>query len=137
MISKNDSISMKGFARPVIRTTNGIFYSGMTLHDAKMIGRDKCTLRRDFSDLDKNGDLILSNSEIIQERKREAKRSVVEGAVMSVFALDDFFRLRKGFSLWNVGFGLLFSFFAVEAFSRSKKIKESNEYIKQNFNIQT
>ena len=137
MISNNDSITMKGFARPVIRTTNGIFYSGMTLQDAKMIGRDKCTLRRDFSDLDKNGDLILSNSEIMQERKREAKRSVVEGAVMSVFALDDLLSLRKGFSLWNVGFGLLFSFFAVEAFSRSKKIKESNEYIEQTFNIRT
>lgn len=73
----------------------------------------------------------------MQERKREAKRSVVDGAVMSVFALDDFLRLRKGFSLWNVGFGLLFSFFAVEAFSRSKKIKESNEYIEQTFNIRT
>ena len=73
----------------IIRTANGVFHTGMTLDEARMIGRDKCVLRRDFENLDKNKDSILTNDEILLEREREAKMLKLDAILMAGFAIYD------------------------------------------------
>jgi len=121
----------------VLRTASGVFYSGMTLHDAKMIGRDKCFLRRDFKKLDKNCDNVLTNDEIMLERDREVKRFKGDGIFIGLFALDEYVRLFKssGGKIFNIIFAGIFTLGSINAFSKAKKLKESNEYIRKNFNV--
>ena len=54
----------------IIRTGNGVFHTGMTLDEARMIGRDKCVLRRDFSNIDKNKDLIFERLKWLRDDKQ-------------------------------------------------------------------
>ncbi len=68
----------------LITNANGKFYAGMTLDEAKRNRTDKMLFRRDFKNIDKNGDGVLSVDEIITERKRSASNN-------------------KG---WAVGFGI-------------------------------
>lgn len=121
--------------KPVIRTGNGVFYSGMTLNDAKMMGRDKCILRRDFSDVDKNNDGILSHEEILNERDKEVKRLRVDALVMGAFAAYDAIGLTKRFSLWNLAFAGLFTAFTIDSVSRSNKLAKANQELKQRLSI--
>ena len=119
----------------VLRTGSGVFYEGMTLADAKQIGRDKCLMRRDFSNIDKNKDNVLTSDEIMQERDKEVKRLRFDGFLASSFALMDAVSTFKKFSLWNIAFATLFSLFAVDSFSRMKKLDSTNKSLKHNLNI--
>ena len=55
-------------------THNNRFYEGMTLQEAKRLGRDKTWWRRDFNDIDTNKDGVLSAEEIFAERDKIANR---------------------------------------------------------------
>lgn len=115
-----------------VRTASGVFHTGMTLDDAKMIGRDKCVLRRDFSNVDKNGDNVLTNDEIMVERQRESKMLGFDAFLCGAFALDDWIRIFKGNrTVWNFAFAGLFTAFAIDSLSRKSKLKKINEDIKQ------
>ena len=132
---KNSKNFVQTINQSQIRTANGVFYSGMTLNDAKMIGRDKCVLRRDFSDVDKNKDGILSNEEILNERDKEVKRLRVDALVMGAFGAYDAMSLTKGFSLWNLVFAGLFTAFTVDSVVRSNKLAKANQELKQRLSI--
>lgn len=115
----------------LIKTTDGIFYTGMTRDEAKMIGRDKCLLRSDFEKVDKNKDNVLTNDEIMFERERQAHLCKWDAILCGIFALDDARHLIKGrVDLWNVLFCALFTGFAIDALNRKKKIEAANTELK-------
>ncbi len=118
-----------------IRTANGVFHSGMTINDAKMIGREKCFFRRDFSDVDKNKDGILSNDEILKERDNEVKRLRADALVMGAFGVYDAIGLTKHLSLWNLAFTGLFTAFTIDSIVRSNKLSKANDDLKQQLSI--
>lgn len=70
-----------------ITTDSREFYAGMTIDEAKKKKLDKSVFNRDFSDMDKNKDGILSNIEILQERKVEADRASLYSAGMACVGL--------------------------------------------------
>ena len=119
----------------VLRTGSGVFYSGMTYNDAVLMGRDKCLLRRDFSDVDKNKDGILSNAEILQEREKEVKRLKIDSIIMGIFALTDAVATIRRPSLWNLAFTTLFAGFTVDSISTKNKLQKANDIVRQQISI--
>lgn len=115
----------------MIRTTNGVFHTGMTLEEARLLGRDKCVLRRSFDKVDKNKDEILTNDEILAERDREAKMFGWDAVFMGAFAVLNIALLFKRFNIFDVLFGGLFTTFAIDSISRKSKLKNVNEELKQ------
>lgn len=57
-----------------ITTVSEKFYSGMTADEAKKKDLYKSTFSRDFTDIDKNGNGVLEDSEICEERDLECSR---------------------------------------------------------------
>lgn len=72
-----------------ITDPSGRFYAGMTLEQAKLDGTDKSFWRRDFSNLDKDANGVLSVEEIFKERNRAKTIYKVDAAVWGGFALWD------------------------------------------------
>lgn len=120
----------------IIRTANGVFHTGMTLDEARMIGRDKCVLRRDFENLDKNKDSILTNDEILLEREREAKMLKWDAILMGAFAIWDIVATIKHPNLFNAIFAALFTGFSIDSIGRKKKMDNANAILKQQLKIQ-
>ena len=120
----------------IIRTGNGVFHTGMTLDDARLIGRDKCFLRRDFNNLDKNKDNVLTNDEIILEREREAKMLKWDAILMGAFAVWDIVATIKRPSIFNAVFAALFTGFSIDSIGRKNKMDNANEILKQQLRIQ-
>ena len=56
-----------------VKDASGRFYAGMTIDEARKNGTDKSVWRRDFHNLDRNKDGILSVNEIMNERNRSSK----------------------------------------------------------------
>lgn len=120
-----------------VKTASGVFHTGMTLNDAKMIGRDKCVLRRDFGNIDLNGDNVLTNDEIMAERKRESKVLGWDALICGLFAADDWIRIaRGGRGVLNFVFAGLFTACAIDSISRKKKLQKVNEEIKRQLSVQ-
>lgn len=134
-LSRNSRDFNRTINQPRIRTGSGVFYTGMTLQDAKMMGRDKCLLRRDFSNVDKNKDWILTNDEILKERDNEVKRLKFDALLSGALALWDGVATIKKFSIWNAVFATLFGLMTVDSISRHNKLKAANEELKQQLNI--
>ena len=67
------NMTKKDYNARGLATVNGNFHVGMTADEAKEKNLFKTKLGRDFTDIDKNGDGILSADEIIKEREKECK----------------------------------------------------------------
>jgi len=67
------------------------FYAGMTLKEAQRNRVDESLWRRDFFNLDKNEDGVLSVEEIFKERKRESNINKAGAAVFGALSLLDIF----------------------------------------------
>ena len=74
-----------------ITNCNGRFWEGMTLKEAQLNGVDKCKFRRDFYNLDKNRDGILSVNEVMNERERDAKIEKFSAIGFGTIGLMDYF----------------------------------------------
>lgn len=121
----------------IIKAGNGVFYTGMTREDAAMIGRDKCLLRRDFGNLDKNGDNVLTNDEIMLERERQAHVAIYDAIICGLFALDDVISIIKGpSSFFNFLFGALFTGCAIDSLNKKKKLEAANEQLRQQLRVE-
>lgn len=84
----------------LITNANGRFYAGMTLNEAKRNGTDKMLLRRDFGNIDKNRDGVLSVDEIIAERKRSASNNKGWAVGFGVTGLIDC--INDAFHSWGL-----------------------------------
>ena len=125
----NDSQSAKNS----LKANGGTFYPGMTLQDAKAIGRDKCFFRRDFYNLDKDGDNVLSKEEVMKEREREAKVLLGDSILMGLFAIAELIYLWKSPKVANAAFTALATACSLSSLSAYKKKVKLNEEIKKEF----
>ncbi len=75
----------------LIQDPSNKFYAGMKLAEAKRNGTDKSFWSRDFSNIDTDGNGVLSVDEIMKERKKMAKRARNSGLCWSALAITDMF----------------------------------------------
>lgn len=75
----------------LIHDPSNKFYAGMKLAEAKRNGTDKSFWSRDFSNIDTDGNGVLSVDEIMKERKKMAKRARNSGLCWSALAITDMF----------------------------------------------
>jgi len=111
----------------LIIDANNRFYAGMTLKEAKARDVDKSFWRRDFHNLDKNGDGILSVDEVMNERKRSSKMNKITAAAFAALGVFD---AVTGKGKWWTLLDLAFDgFIACHALSRVIKTdKKTKEY---------
>lgn len=118
---------------PLITDANNRFYAGMTLAEAKRNGTDKSWWRRDFYNLDKNGDGVLSVDEIMNERKRSANLNKIGAGLMAGFGVFDIMS-NKGSKGWLIFDLLLDTFFTYSCLNKAiktdRKTKMYEEQIK-------
>lgn len=113
----------------LITDANNRFYAGMTHKEAQARGVDKSFWRRDFHNLDKNGDGVLSINEIMNERKRSSKINKFTAAAFAALGVVDGLTGKgKWWTLLDLAFD---GFIAVHAFSRAVKTdKQTKVYEK-------
>ena len=74
---------------------SGRFYAGMTLEEAQLDGTDKSFWRRDFNNLDKDKDGVLSVDEIFKERDHAIYLHKIDAALFAIWGLFDLFTSSK------------------------------------------
>jgi hypothetical protein len=67
-----------------LTTVSGKFYVGMTRKEAQAKDLYKSTFSRDFTDIDKDGNGVLDEREICDERDLECSRKKVDGAIATI-----------------------------------------------------
>ena len=60
-----------------VNVNKGKFYAGQTVQDARREGTEKMFLHRDFTEIDRNHDGVLSVDEIMRERKHQEKSALM------------------------------------------------------------
>lgn len=112
---------------PIIFDATNRYYAGMTLSEAKKLGIDKSFWRRDFHNIDKNGDNILSADEIIKERKRSSKQDKIMSGIFAGWGIVDALTTKsKG---WLITGLAIDTFFIYNCLSRAiKNDKQTKEY---------
>lgn len=128
-----------------ITTVSGKFYSGMNANTAKNQDIYKSKFSRDFCNIDKNKDGILSPEEILKERKLEAKRKEFWGLVNIGFLTLDllsvpFFKgknkVLKADKL-DLLIDIPLGFLGISSLLNSQKIKKENKEIEKELNLYT
>lgn len=128
-----------------ITTVSGKFYSGMNANTAKNQDIYKSKFSRDFCNIDKNKDGILSPEEILKERKLEAKRKEFWGLVNIGFLTLDllsvpFFKgknkVLKADKL-DLLIDIPLGFLGISSLLNSQKIKKENKEIQKELNLYT
>ena len=118
----------------MLHTASGRFYTGMTREEARQLGSEKNTFRRDFNNIDKNKDNVLTNDEILLERELEANRLKIDTVLCTLFALDDIFWAFKGnksMRLFHSLFAALFAGVAISSVSQKKRMDATNDRLLQ------
>ena len=132
----NDTLRIINEPKPTgktLKANGGTFYAGMTLQEAQKIGRDKCFFRRDFRNLDKDEDGILSKEEVMKEREREAKVLLADSIIMGLFSLAELRYFFKGPQYTNAVFSVLAGACSLSSFSSYKNKVKLNEELKKEF----
>ena len=112
-----------------ITNSNGRFYAGMTLKDARERGVDKCVFRRDFYNVDKNHDGVLSAQEIMAEREYDANAEKWTAICFGTLGFLDFFTPSgKWEKVLGLGIDALLIAFSLNNYNKIKK--KSAEYEK-------
>ena len=118
----------------MIHSISGRFYTGMTREEARAVKSEKNFFRRDFNNIDKNKDDILTNDEILLERELEANRLKIDTVLCSLFAVDDIFwavKGSKGMRLFHSLFAALFAGIAISSVSQKKRMDATNDRLRQ------
>lgn len=126
-----------------ITTASGKFYSGMTAEVAKQQDLYKSKFSRDFNNIDKNKDGVLSDKEILMERKSEAKKKQFFGVVnVGILALDILSRplLKNKKSVLRANaldfaLDIPFAIFGSVNIVSAQKIKKENIEIEKRLNM--
>lgn len=122
---------------PLITDANNRFFAGMTLEQAKINGTDKSWWRRDFHNLDKDGNGVLSVDEVMKERKRTSVNNKI-GAVLCAGLLPLEIIGMKGSKGWSaidsfvdIAIASVLTIGCIgKALKTDKKTKEYEELIK-------
>ena len=83
-IDPTDHPNMGIYNQNTLKTTTGVYYSGMTHNQIQGDTYVSNKIRKRFEKIDKNKDGVLSNEEIIDERKKETKKA---GILLGILAL--------------------------------------------------
>ncbi len=114
-----------------VKTVSGKFHAGMTRKEAEEASLDSCLFSRDFNDIDRNGDGVLSVRELCEERKLETDKGVRKADLMGRIATPVFcigttlvvcaalFSTIKGFCVAAIGLLLAFVGGGVKVHSRA------------------
>ena len=115
----------------LITNCNGRFYAGMTLKEAQLKGVDKCTFRRDFYNLDKDGDGVLSVREVMQERERDARIEKYSALAFASLGLLDYVTSKsKGERAFWIGIDALLGAFSWYNYNKiNNETKKYNEML--------
>lgn len=121
---------------PIIFDATNRYYAGMTLTEAKKLGIDKSFWRRDFHNIDKNGDNILSADEIIKERKRSSKQDKIMSGIFAGWGIYDVIDSIKNKSKGWLIIGLAIDTYLIynclsRAIKNDKQTKEYENIIKE------
>lgn len=112
---------------PIIFDVTNRYYAGMTLAEAKKLGIDKSFWRRDFHNIDKNSDNILSADEIIKERKRSSKQDKIMAGIFAGWGIVDALTTKSKW--WLLTSMAIDTFFIYNCLSRAfKNDKQTKEY---------
>ena len=121
---------------PIIFDATNRYYAGMTLSEAKKLGIDKSFWRRDFHNIDKNKDEVLSVDEIMKERKRSSTSDKVIASIFAGWGLFDAFTEKsKGWLIAELAFDALVIFNCLARASKNDKQTKEYEKIIQENNI--
>lgn len=121
---------------PLITDTSNKFYAGMTLREAQRLGVDKSFWRRDFHNIDKDKDEVLSVDEIMRERKRSSTSDKVIASIFAGWGLFDAFTEKsKGWLIAELAFDALVIFNCLSRASKNDKQTKEYEKIIQENNI--
>ena len=112
---------------PIIFDATNRYYAGMTLTEAKKLGIDKSFWRRDFHNIDKNRDGVLSTDEIMNERKRASKIDKVMAGIFAGWGVVDAFTTKsKG---WLIAGLAIDAYLVFNCIARAiKNDKQTKEY---------
>ena len=114
-----------------IKAPYGRFYAGMTLKEAQLNGTDKSFWRRDFHNLDKNKDGVLSVNEIMKERKRESNIEKITALIFGAFGIHDLMTFNKTPGVWKYLWLGLDALVTADSAMKAYKIDKKNQQIKQ------
>ena len=122
----------------LIHDPSNKFYAGMKLAEAKRNGTDKSFRSRDFSNIDTDGNGVLSVDEVMNERKKMAKRARNSGIALSAIAVADMFIPQSRFGKMIdliIDCAIIFGAFN-DMFKINNKTKEYEQILKnQSLNI--
>ena len=107
---------------------HGKFYAGMTLKEAQSNGTDKSFLHRDFHNLDKNKDGVLSVEEVMNERKRSSKVDKWTAGIFGTLGVLDLFSNRSS-KLWYALDLILDTYIVTTSLISAKRIDKGTERI--------
>lgn len=116
----------------LITDANNRFYAGMTLKEAKARDVEKSFWRRDFHNLDKDGNGVLSVDEVMNERKRSSKMNKITAAAFTALGVFDAVTGKgKWWTLLDLAFdGLIACHSLSRAIKTDKRTKEYEAFIK-------
>ncbi len=119
---------------PKIKDTNNKYYAGMTLNDAKLLGIEKSFWHRDFHNIDKDKNGILSVEEIMAERKRSSNSDKVIAGIFAAWGVIDALTTKsKGWLAAGLAFDALVIFNCLSRAKRNdKQTKEYERIIREN-----
>lgn len=110
---------------PLITDANNRFYAGMTLKEAQALGIDKSFWRRDFHNIDRNGDGVLSADEILTERRRSSKLNKITAAIFAALGIFDVIMEKsKKWLIVDLGIDL---FISVSALAKALKTDDQTQ----------
>lgn len=109
---------------------HGKFYAGMTLKEAQKNGTDKSFWHRDFHNLDKNKDGVLSVNEVMNERKRSSKIDKWTAGIFGTLGVLDLLS-NRGSKLWYAVDLLLDAYIVATSLISANKIDIGTERIEE------
>lgn len=109
----------------LITDASNRYYAGMTLDDARKLGIEKSFWRRDFHNIDKDKDGILSAGEIIKERRRSSKINKITAAAFA--GLGIFEAITEKSKKWLIVTLSLDAFIIASALAKALKIDDKTK----------
>lgn len=124
---------------PLITNANNRYYAGMTLKEAKAKDLEKSFWHRDFHNIDKNKDGVLSVDEIMNERKRSSTiNKIIAVTFAGLGTIDLISNIKDGSKIGLLIDLALDTYIGYSAFNRAmktdQKTKEYEQQLQKNFN---
>lgn len=126
-----------------LTTVSGKFYVGMTRQDAQSKNLYNSTFSRAFTDIDKDGNGVLSEREICDERDLECSRGKIRGAISAVAGFTTALvaaagaPLSAGLSLGEAGIAVAYAGLAMKNVKDAMSETEITDKYRQEHHLYT